>query len=58
MKKDEMILKIAKKHFYSIEVRGDLNSRYNDCEDFVEIAVWNIEAALLEAYNAGRKSEK
>lgn len=58
MRKDEVILKIAKKYFYSIESRGDLKSRYNDNEDFIDVAVWNIEAALIEAYEAGRKPVK
>lgn len=39
MRKDEVILKIAKKYFYSIESRGDLKSRYNDNEDFIDVAV-------------------
>ena len=52
MKADRKILAIAIKHFDSIKKRGDLKSRCNDSEDFVELAVWNIEAALLEAYEA------
>lgn len=56
MKADRKILAIAIKHFDSIKKRGDLRSRCNDSEDFVELAVWNIEAALLEAYEAGRNN--
>lgn len=57
MNVDDKILAIAKKHFDSIKKRGDLKSRCNDSEDFVDLAVWNIEAALLEAYEAGKNTD-
>lgn len=51
------LLAIAKKHSYSIEERGDLEQRWNDSEDFIEMAVWNIEAMLEEAYRLGQASK-
>lgn len=56
MTTEEKILEIAKKHFYEIEERGDLETRNNDSADFIDAAVWSIKSALQEAYEAGRKS--
>lgn len=54
----KQLVEIAKKHSYSIETRGDLESRYNDDEDFIEVSVWSIQAMLEEAYELGRKDSK
>ncbi|WP_373486100.1 DUF6900 domain-containing protein [Acetobacterium malicum] len=35
----EKLLKIAKEAFYSIEQRGDLETRHNDHEDFLDVSV-------------------
>ena len=48
---------IAAKHLIQVEERGDLETRHSDSEDFIEIPVWGLEAALKEAYEAGRKSK-
>lgn len=49
------VLAIAKKHIYGVKDRGDLEPRYHDAEDFLDIAVWCLKAALEEAYELGLK---
>lgn len=49
------ILEIAKKSMYSVETRGDLETRNNDEEDFIEASVWGIKNALIEAYKLGKR---
>lgn len=48
------MLEIAKKHIYGVNERGDLEQRYRDADDFLDVAVWCIRAALEEAYAAGK----
>ena len=52
---DAKLLKIAKKHFSAVEERGSLETRDNDHEDFFEVSIWGLKAALEEAYKAGMK---
>lgn len=52
---DAKLLKIAMKHFPAVEDRGSLETRNNDHEDFFEVSVWSLKAALEEAYKAGLK---
>ena len=54
----KQLVEIAKKNSYSIETRGDLESRRNDDEDFIELSVWSIQAMLEGAYELGRKDSK
>lgn len=54
---DKIITGIAISNIISVENGGDLETRMNDSEDFLDIAVWEIRAALLAAYEAGRKSK-
>ena len=42
---------------YVLEDRGDLEQHWSDEEDFVDIAVWEIERLMAEAYEAGRRSK-
>ena len=49
------LLKIAKEHFYPVSERGNLETRDNDHEDFFEVSVWSLKAALEEAYKLGLK---
>ena len=49
------IYNIAKKHIYGLPERGDLKAHNSDREDFLDIAVWSLEAALIAAYEQGRK---
>lgn len=52
---DAKLLKIAMKHFGAVEERGSLETRDNDQEDFFEVSIWGLKAALEEAYKAGMK---
>ena len=54
---DKQITEIAAKHLIAVEERGGLETRHSDSEDFIEVPVWGLEAALKEAYEAGRKAE-
>lgn len=54
-KAQRKLLTIAKKHFYGVKERGDLETRYCDDDDFLDIAVWCLKAALEEAYELGLK---
>lgn len=49
------IYNIAKQHIYGLPERGDLKAHNSDREDFLDIAVWCLEDALIAAYEEGRK---
>jgi hypothetical protein len=49
-----LLLKIAQKHF-DVET---LATRKSDRLDFHDVAVWSIESALQDAYEAGFKAGK
>lgn len=51
------LLEIAKKYMTSVEMRGDLDTRGSDTEDFIEVSVWGIEAVLKAAYELGKASK-
>lgn len=48
--RDAFLLDLARRRF-SVET---LETRNSDGEDFHDVAVWSIRAALEEAYEAGR----
>ena len=54
---DKKLYEIAAKHLIGIEERGDFEARHCDSEDFIEVPVWGLEAALKDAYEAGCKSK-
>ena len=54
---DKKVYEIAAKHLIAVQERGDLAPHHSDGEDFIEVSVWGLEAALKEAYEAGRKSK-
>ena len=54
---DKKVYEIAAKHLTAAAERGDLETHHSDREDFIEIPVWGLEAALKEAYEAGRRSK-
>ena len=54
---DKKLFEIAAKHMVIVQERGDLEARHCDSEDFIEIPIWGLEAALKDAYEAGRKSK-
>ncbi len=55
-KEMEKLVGIAKKHIYPVEARGDLETRGSDGEDFLEVSVRGIKAALEEAYRLGKEN--
>lgn len=50
---NKQLLNIAKELSYTVERRGDLESRMNDEEDFIDIAVWTLQEMLERAYQLG-----
>ena len=54
----ESLVEIARKHIYPVEARGDLETRDNDSEDFLDVSVWSIKAALTAAYELGKESSQ
>ncbi|MGT2681429.1 DUF6900 domain-containing protein [Streptococcus porci] len=55
MKMRKSLYKIAEKNLLAVEQRGDLETRYNDSEDFLDVAVWTLQKMLEEAYELGKK---
>lgn len=55
---EKKLLEIAKRNSAGVEERGDLERRWSDSEDFIEVAVWGIKAMLEEAYKLGAKVAK
>ncbi len=51
----EELLEIAKRNSYEVEIRGDLEPRLNDWDDFVDVSVCGLESMLREAYELGKK---
>ena len=47
-------IKKAMEESYAIEVRGGLDTRDNDDEDFKEVSVWSLQRMLERAYKLGR----
>ena len=41
------IFNIAKQHIVQLPERGELKTRNNDSDDFLDIAVWSLEDALV-----------
>ena len=54
---DKQVYEIAAKHLIAVQERGDLETRRSDSEDFIEVSVWSLKAALEEAYEAGRRAK-
>ena len=54
-KEQRKVLAIAKRIVYGVKERGDLEQRFNDSEDFLDIAVWTLREALEEAYALGKE---
>lgn len=50
--KDQVLEDIANRHLL-VET---LETRNNDSQDFYEVAVWCVKAALEEAFEAGRNA--
>ena len=56
-KHDQDLLKIANKDLFYFfnKPRTSLESKHNDEEDFIDLAIWDIKKALEDAYQLGRK---
>lgn len=54
---DYELFKIAKSNSMGIRERGDLKTRNNDSEDFIEMPVWSIKQMLREAYKLGLQNK-
>lgn len=57
---DKKLLNIANKElFYFMDKpRTSLDSKNNDDEDFINLAIWNIKSALKAAYKLGQEDER
>ena len=58
---DKLMYQIAKRNVTGISEnadRKDLKQMWSDDEDFFDIAVWELETALKEAYELGIKTAK
>lgn len=56
-KEKKQLLDLAKKYIYGVQERGDLETRNNDSEDFMDVAVWNIKALIEAAYQLGKEAK-
>ena len=54
---DRKLAQIAAKHITAVAERGALETRHNGAEDFFEVSVWSLKAALKAAYDAGCRSK-
>ena len=46
---------IAIENSYAVELRGDLETRNSDSEDFLDISVWGLREMLKQAYELGKQ---
>lgn len=51
------LIKIAQENIMALEHREDLESHNSDEADFFEASIWDIKAALVAAYELGKKSK-
>ena len=54
-KEQRKVLEIAKRVVYGVKERGDLEQRFRDSDDFLDIAVWTLRQAMEEAYALGKE---
>ena len=54
-KEQRKVLEIAKRVVYGVKERGDLEQRFRDSDDFLDIAVWTLREAMEEAYALGKE---
>ena len=50
----KQLVEIAKKNRLIPDDREDLKAKTSDSLDFTDCAVWNIESALIAAYELGK----
>ena len=51
---DRKLVAIAKKYLVDMRNRSDLKAHNSDSEDFLDVAVWELESALRAAYELGK----
>jgi len=51
---DRKLVAIAKKYLVGMQSRSDLKAHNSDSEDFIDVAVWELESALRAAYELGK----
>ena len=51
------LVKIAHENLTAMENRADLERHCSDEEDFMDISVWELKAALKAAYELGKASK-
>ena len=51
---EQELTRIANENFETLEKRKDLERHYSDALDFHDVAVWELKAALLAAYELGK----
>ncbi len=56
-KETDNLIKLAQRTIYSMEHREDLERHFSDEEDFLDISVWELKAALEAAYELGKASK-
>lgn len=49
------LVKIAQKNILTMKDRKGFERRYNDSEDFLDIAIWELENALVASYELGKR---
>lgn len=52
----QKLYEIAAESCYAVECRGDLETRWSDEEDFLDVPVWAIKAMLEKAYELGKQN--
>ena len=54
---DRKLYEAASRNIQAMQGRGDLEPHMSDDADFFEVSIWELKAALKDAYEAGRKSK-
>ena len=55
-KQTNELLRVARETILAMENRTDLERRFSDEEDFLDVAVWELKAALTAAFELGKAS--
>lgn len=55
--KDKLLNIAKKKHSRAVKMRGNLERRNNDSDDFLDISVWSLQAMLEKSYELGRQNK-
>ena len=55
-KQTSELLRVARETILAMENRTDLERHFSDEEDFLDVAVWELKAALTAAFELGKAS--